>query len=221
MKHWITTICKHCGKEFILPKWRFERKDRKSKDKFCSRECSNQFYVGSKSPSWKGGKKDVKCDECGIIFKDEKYHYEYYNTHFCSTKCMGIWQSKNRKGSNHPRYLGRWKNSDGYILISLPTHPFAKKGYVQEHRLVVEEKIGRYLTEKEVVHHLDGNRTNNKIENLMLFKNNSDHIKFHIKIKQFGYTNPLVGQILNRWDILNQMFSLAQRKDENGSKKNM
>jgi len=43
----------------------------------------------------------------------------------------------------------------------------------------MECKIGRYLTEDEVVHHVDGNKSNNKISNLILFKNQSEHIKHH------------------------------------------
>jgi hypothetical protein len=43
----------------------------------------------------------------------------------------------------------------------------------------MECKIGRYLTEEECVHHIDGNKANNDPENLMLFNNNSEHIKYH------------------------------------------
>jgi hypothetical protein len=91
------------------------------------------------------------------------------------------------------------KNEKGYVFIYMPEHPFAKKGYVQEHRIVVEKFIGRYLTKEEVVHHLDEVKDNNKIENLMLFKNQKEHMKFHTKIKQVGMTTPIRRQIKNRW----------------------
>jgi hypothetical protein len=79
---------------------------------------------------------------------------------------------------------GNWKNGiiedAGYILILCPHHPFCNsKKYVREHRLVMEEFIGRYLKAKEVVHHIDGNKKNNCIENLMLFPNDAEHQKFH------------------------------------------
>lgn len=87
----------------------------------------------------------------------------------------------------------------GYVLIHCPIHPTAVKGYVPEHRLVVEKKIGRYLSLAEVVHHIDCNRKNNDIDNLMLFENSKEHMKFHTKIRQFGLTGPVRRQIENRW----------------------
>ena len=51
-----------------------------------------------------------------------------------------------------------------------PEHPFAtKSGYIREHRLVMEKKIGRFLQPNEVVHHINGNRQDNRVENLQLF----------------------------------------------------
>ena len=59
------------------------------------------------------------------------------------------------------------KHSEGYILIRKPDHPFAtKQGYVFEHRLVMEKHLGRYLKSNEHIHHKDGNKQNNFIENL-------------------------------------------------------
>ena len=46
---------------------------------------------------------------------------------------------------------------------------------------IVEKNIGRKLGSKEVVHHIDGNRKNNNIENLYLCKNQSEHILIHIE----------------------------------------
>lgn len=67
-----------------------------------------------------------------------------------------------------------------YIGVYLPSHPRAtKEGVIYEHMLVAEEKIGRYLKDGEVVHHIDENKYNNSSENLIVFKTNSDHISFH------------------------------------------
>ena len=98
---------------------------------------------------------------------------------------------------------GKMTNKEGYILIYLPNHPKTNsKGYVSEHRLVVEKKLGRPLERKEVVHHIDFNPSNNQIENLMLFSSQSKHMSFHQKIKKFGMTNPIRRQIKERWDII-------------------
>ena len=50
-----------------------------------------------------------------------------------------------------------------------------KDGYVMEHRLVMAQKVGRLLERVECVHHIDHNPTNNEINNLLLFPDNSSH----------------------------------------------
>lgn len=73
------------------------------------------------------------------------------------------------------------KTLRGYILAYKPKHPFANtNGWVFEHRLVMEKYKGRYLLKEEVVHHIDGNKENNIIDNLMLFATHGEHVKYHL-----------------------------------------
>lgn len=88
-----------------------------------------------------------------------------------------------RVGNKNPCYKEGKRKCNGYLQILKPNHPYSnKKGYVYEHRLVMEEYIGRYLDPKEIVHHKDKNRLNNKIENLQLFSSNGKHLKEELKI---------------------------------------
>ena len=88
-----------------------------------------------------------------------------------------------KKKEQNPTWNGgRKTRKDGYVLIYAPDHPNAisdgdgKKTYVLEHRLVMEQHIGRYLLPDEVVHHKDRNPSNNNIDNLQLFSSHSQHI---------------------------------------------
>lgn len=76
---------------------------------------------------------------------------------------------------------GRMTDSDGYVLLKVPDHPHANNnGYVREHRLVMEARLGRYLLPSEVVHHKDGDRSNNDDANLDMYRSNGDHLRDHM-----------------------------------------
>lgn len=69
-----------------------------------------------------------------------------------------------------PRYhKGYIIDHAGYKLIKKADHPNAdKKGYVREHVLLMTEKLGRLLNDDECVHHIDGNKSNNDMDNLIV-----------------------------------------------------
>lgn len=74
-----------------------------------------------------------------------------------------------RKGPKAPFWRGgRYKdNHSGYVWVHNPEHPLCnKKGYVLEHRLVMEKFIGRNLKSNEIIHHRNKIKDDNKIENL-------------------------------------------------------
>ena len=80
---------------------------------------------------------------------------------------------------NRPRKtnIKGWYIRNDYIFIYAPERPnHDKRGYVQLHRLIMEDILGRYLEPQEVVHHIDGDRTNNFEENLELIENNIIHL---------------------------------------------
>ena len=67
-----------------------------------------------------------------------------------------------------------------YKSVYKPDHHRANEnGFVAEHIVVAEKKIGRLLYPKEVVHHVDHDKSNNDPDNLMVFASQADHAMFH------------------------------------------
>ena len=106
-----------------------------------------------------------------------------------------------RSGHLHKSWKGGRALLKGYWYIYMPEHPHCtKKNRVAEHRIVMEKKIGRYLSPKEVVHHIDGDPLNNDVENLVLFRTNGDHLREELtghvpKWTDAGYQKILEGAL--------------------------
>lgn len=96
----------------------------------------------------------------------------------------GMW---GKKGKDNPNWNGGVYNKQGYIYLQRPNHPFRQvNGYVAEHRLIMEKYLGRYLTPNEKVHHINGIKDDNRIENLALI-DSSNHLKTHYEVKREYY----------------------------------
>jgi hypothetical protein len=74
------------------------------------------------------------------------------------------------KGESHPRWKGGWHNHCGYKIITFN----CKRMY--EHRHIMEQHLGRKLLKDEVIHHINGNKSDNRIENLQIM-NPKQHFK--------------------------------------------
>jgi hypothetical protein len=77
---------------------------------------------------------------------------------------------------------GTWKSENGYIYEYCPEHPRCNNsGGVFQHRLVMEMHLGRFLSPKEVVHHVNEQKDDNRLENLQVMENTSAHSSLHQK----------------------------------------
>lgn len=122
---------------------------------------------------------------------------------------------------NHQYKSGRHIDQDGYATVPTPEgHETGRKiGRIAEHRLVMEQSLGRPLEHGEVVDHIDGLTLHNAPENLRLFASNSEHLKATIsgKIPKWsakGRENVLIGRRRQRVDLPVDTYRLRKKRGD-------
>lgn len=118
--------------------------------------------------------------ECGCGQPTLLAPYTYHGWGWVKGVPLRFLHNHHTKGERNNHWGdGRYQDKDGYIWIRQPDHPFAKSnGFVQEHRLVVEARLGRFLQPEEIVHHDDENPANNADSNLIL-TDRPEHARIH------------------------------------------
>lgn len=114
------------------------------------------------------------------------------------------------RGPRNPSYKGNKRFSkEGYVMVLSPYHPNKNShGQVAEHTLVCEKELGRYLLPNEVVHHIDKNKSNNTPSNLIVFKNNTEHLLFHQKQRAYdasGHYDWMMCRYCKKYDDPNNL----------------
>jgi len=129
------------------------------------------------------------CPTCGKI-REVVRRRKTTLCYSCSAKLINKNRLKNSwlKGEENPNWKGgKTKDGAGYIqVIVYPDSPFYKMvcksgSRVREHRLVMAKFLGRSLTQDEHVHHRNGDKQDNRIENLQLMFNYSHYPTLHLK----------------------------------------
>ncbi len=138
--------------------------------------------IGDKKRALELGKKGrstfvwAVCSECGKA----RWTRLIYRNNICRA-CSAIKVGRGQRGNKHPRWNGGKTNSNGYIDIKLQPEDFffpmaGKNHYVREHRLVMARHMKRCLLPWEIVHHRNGIKNDNRLENLTLIKGQAGHL---------------------------------------------
>ncbi|WP_185858864.1 HNH endonuclease signature motif containing protein [Vreelandella populi] len=176
--------CANCGRDMWLPP------SKASVYQSCSKECGKSIRQSAVEA------RKRKCKTCGNEFTPRKYQIDNGLGRYCSQLCneasrialhadeakakAKAVQAQMRErgemnmacGPRNPNWNGGVYRGNGYILLKRDGK------YVPEHRLVVEEHIGRKLRNDEVVHHINHDKTDNRIENLQVMSR-AEHIEEH------------------------------------------
>lgn len=159
-----------------------------------------EYKIPHDSPEWL----NVQCAICGKRFHLKPYKAKLYENHYCSPNCHLIGMRNRMSGDKNHQYGLRGEKNDswkggkrktgyGYTIVQCLGHPFAwsQNSYVFEHRLVAEKYLlteensveidgKRYLSPDYIVHHINGDRQDNRPENLEIMKK-SEHSSRHEK----------------------------------------
>lgn len=115
------------------------------------------------------------CDYCGLEFETYQCYEKRKRKHrFCCKECE--YNFKSLKNTREKWSGGTISKTTGYKYVKI------KGKQIGEHVLVAEMKIGRRLEKGEVVHHINGIKTDNRPENLVVLTN-GEHASLHHKIE--------------------------------------
>lgn len=177
--------CLVCGKPV------YYKTSTKDRAKYCSNACK---YIGLKGRTHKSTKpksgESFICKTCGNEFYQTPSEIKRSRTNYCSINCRKLGgYNPYCKGDKAPAWKGGRCRCQGYIYIKSYSHPYRNSSdYVLEHRLVMEKYLGRYLTNNEEVHHRNGIKTDNRIENLeiVIKKAHNGHVSCPYCNKEFA-----------------------------------
>jgi transcriptional regulator with XRE-family HTH domain len=136
--------CLQCEKEYLTTY---------KEQKYCSIQCKNKG-LGTKSKF------------CNCIVCQKEIEYFSYKKKYCSKDCMSTHMVK-----QNTKEIGALKtDAFGYIKQKVDKDYLGNlKGWVYQHRYVMEQFLGRPLTNEENIHHKNGDRSDNRLENLELW----------------------------------------------------
>ena len=165
-------VCEECGKRF-----RFNPKTMSHGRRFCDRTCYDQ--ARSQGKLKRGKTVDLTCETCGKTFKRYKSAIQVHN--FCCRACFDSWFKENPPA---PTVRTRLQTSKTMRAI----RPGKKKRRPKllgkdMHRTIMEQYLGRKLRQSEVVHHINEDPFDNRLDNLQLMRR-GEHVALHNRLRK-------------------------------------
>lgn len=162
------------------------------------------------------------CSICNKVQETDAYKFKNKKTTFCKN-CVTI---GTQKGIKRPQFSGensgRWGggeyiSSDGYRMVKAEGefHASGRQKYKREHVVIYEKFLGRELkTTKgyhgEQIHHIDGNKLNNSLDNLTLCKDVTEHRNLHCQLEEIAYDLIKKGYII--FDKTNNTYKINESR---------
>jgi len=149
--------CQYCGEKFYLLESTIKSREKHSGNpiKYCSHKCMGMAMRTEY---------EQKCKNCGKLFMTTR-------NKFCCVECVNQYKKK----TGMLKKDGYWFEN-GYKTLYLEGN-----GSIKEHIKIMEDHIGRKLYDNEVVHHINENKKDNRLENLQLMTK-SEHSSLHRKL---------------------------------------
>lgn len=159
----VSVACDQCGETFERKAWEVEKRKRQGWAMYCSVACRDAAKLGRRGEQ-RVARISHLCEHCGEIYERAPHQK---SQRYCSVDC-----ANKAKQGRPPRRGVKLTTREGYITVYVPPaeRPPGQEKIARhmEHRVVMARALGRHLEAFETVHHINGDKSDNRIENLQL-----------------------------------------------------